>query len=229
MLSTRILILSLFWAVLPASSTWAQDLSRYRDFQLGMNLTTVAGKVDMQASRAKLIHERPAVIQELEWQPGISLGSPASADPVKEIFFGFCNNRLYRILINYDQRNTEGMTDQDMIEAISAQYGKAAKPVASIVTSSLSWAYGDTDKIIARWEDSEYSVNLFRLSYDSTYGMIVLSKRLDAATRTAVAESVRLDDLEAPQREIERQRKQIEEKRAAGQKARAGNKESFRP
>lgn len=228
-LSTRILVLSLFWALLPASSIRAEDLSRYRGFQLGMDLTTVAGKTDMHASRAKLIHERPATIQELEWQPGISLGAPASPDPVKEIFFGFCNDRLYRILINYDQRSTEGLGDQDLIEAISAQYGKPARPIAGVVSSSLSRMYSDTDKVIARWEDSEHSLSLFRLSYDSSYGMVLLSKRLDAATRAAVAESVRLNDLEAPQREIERQKKQIEEKRAAEQKARAGNKENFRP
>jgi hypothetical protein len=59
--------------------------------------------------------------------------------------------------------------------------------------------------------------------------MLVFSKPLDILAKIAIAESLRLNDLEAPQREIERQRKQDEEKFATGQKARAVNKANFRP
>jgi hypothetical protein len=59
--------------------------------------------------------------------------------------------------------------------------------------------------------------------------MVVFSKELDILAKSAIAESIRLNDLEAPQREIERQRKQVEEKRAEGQKARPANKANFRP
>jgi len=218
-----------FWAVLPVTLICAQDLSKYRDFQLGMSLPAVAEKAGMQPAQARLIHERPAVIQELKWQPGVTLGSPSSTDPVKEILFGFYNNQLYRIVINYDQGNTEGLTDRDLIEGISAQYGKPTTPVAQIISSPLSQVYGDSEKVIARWQDSQNSLNLFRFSYKSTYGMIVFSKHLDILAKSATAESIRLNDLEAPQREIERQRKQVEEKFAAGQKARAANKANFRP
>jgi hypothetical protein len=44
-----------------------------------------------------------------------------------------------------------------------------------------------------------------------------------------MAEAKRLDMQEAPQREIERQRKQEEDKRAAEQKVRPANKANFRP
>jgi len=215
--------------MLPVTTVCAQDLSKYRDFQLGMDLTTVAKQAGMEQAQAKSIHERPAVIQELEWRPGISLGSQPSTDPVKGILFGFYNNQLYRIVINYEQDNTEGLTDQDLIESISAQYGEPAMPAATIISSSSSQAYGDSEKVIARWENPEYSLNLFRFFYKSSYGMVVFSKRLNTLAQTAIAESIRLNDLEAPQREIERQRKQAEEKLTAGQKARAGNKANFRP
>lgn len=229
MIRIRILIFSFFWAVLPMTLIWAQDLSRYRDFQIGMNLFKVAEQAGMDPAQAKSIHERPAVIQELEWRPGISLGSPSSTDPVKEILFGFYNNQLYRIVINYDQDNTQGLTDQDLIEGISAKYGKPAMPVATIISSTASQEYGDSEKVIARWENPEYSLNLFRFSYKSSYGMIVFSKRVNILAKTAIAESIRLNDLEAPQREIERQKKQNEEKLAAGRKARTANKANFRP
>lgn len=44
-----------------------------------------------------------------------------------------------------------------------------------------------------------------------------------------MAEAVRLDEQEAPRREIERQKKQAEESRAALEKVRLVNKATFRP
>jgi hypothetical protein len=227
MIGIRILIFSFFWAMLPVTLTLAQDLSMYRDFRLGTNLPTVAKQAGTEPAQAKLIHERPAVIQELEWRPGISF--PSSTDPVNDILFGFYNNQLYRIVINYNQDNTEGLNDQDLIESISAKYGKPTMPAATITSSSSSQVYGDSEKVIARWENSEYSVNLFRFSYKSSYGMIVFSKPLDILAKAAITESMRLNVLDAPQREIERQKKQDEEKLAAGRKARTANKANFTP
>jgi hypothetical protein len=215
--------------VLSVPSIRAQDLSRYRDFQLEMSLSKVAEKADLDSAQARVIHERPAVIQELEWRPGASIASTSSTDPVNEILFGFCNNQLYRIVIKYDQDKTDGLTDQDLIEGISAKYGKPTMPDATIISSSSAQKYEDSEKVIARWEDSECSLNLFRSSYRSGYGMIVFSKRLDILAKTSIAESIRLNELEAPQREIEQQRKQDEEKRAAGQKVRPVNKANFQP
>ena len=54
-------------------------------------------------------------------------------------------------------------------------------------------------------------------------------KRLDALAQAAILEAIRLNQQEAPQREIERQNKQEEEMRAAGRKARPANKAGFRP
>jgi hypothetical protein len=229
MISFRILMLSFVWAVLSISSIRAQDLSKYRAFELGMSLSKVAEQAGVDAAQAKLVHERPAVIQELEWRPGTSVGSPSSTDPVNEILFGFYNNQLYRIVIKYDQDKTDGLSDQDLIEGISAKYGKPTMPDATIISSSSAQKYEDSEKVIARWEDSACSLNLFRSSYRSSYGMIVFSKRLDILAKTSIAESIRLNELEAPQREIERQRKQDEEKRAAGQKVRPVNKANFQP
>jgi hypothetical protein len=85
------------------------------------------------------------------------------------------------------------------------------------------------EKLIARWEDSQYSFNLFRSSYQSAPGMLVFSKRLELLAQAAIAEASRLDEQEAPQREMDLQRKQAEDKRIAGQKIRPANKASFRP
>jgi len=211
------------------SSIEAQDLSRYREFRLGMNLLALAKQADMQPSEARAIHQRPAVIQELEWRPQSSLTSSSQADPVSEVLFTFYNGELFRMVVNYDRHRTEGLTDEDMVEAISAKYGTATRPEAKIILFSSFHVYNDSEKVIARWEDSQYSFNLFRSSYQPTFGMLVFSKQLDGAARAAIVEAIRLDEQEAPQREIEAQKRQEEENRAAQEKARLANRVGFRP
>jgi len=229
MISTRSLMISISLAALSMPLIYAQDLSKYREFQLGMDLSAVAKQVGMKPSEARVIHKRPAVIQELEWRAQSSSGSLPQTDPVREVLFGFYNGQLYRIVVTYDRDRTEGLTDEDIIDAISAKYGKPTMPVAKIISSSSSQVYSDSEKVIARWEDPQYSLNLFHFSYQSTLGLLVFSKRLDTLAQVAIVEAIRLNEQEAPQREIERQKKQDEEKRAAGQKARPANKANFRP
>jgi hypothetical protein len=206
------------------------DLSRYRDFQFGMTLLAVAKQASMKPSEARVIHERPAVIQELQWRPeGSPLGSSPAADSVREVLFTFYNGGLFRMVVNYDRYRTEGLTDEDMIGAISTKYGAATRPAATIIVFSSFQVYNDTEKVIARWENPQYSINLFRSSYQPTYGMLVFSKQLDALAQVAIVEANRLDELEAPQREMELQKQQDEKDRAAQEKARLVNKASFRP
>ncbi len=58
--------------------------------------------------------------------------------------------------------------------------------------------------------------------------MLVFSKRVDPLAQAAIVEAVRLDEREAPQREIALQKKQDEEDRAKQAKARLVNKAAFR-
>ena len=215
-------------APVSARLTYTKDLSRYREFQFGMNLLAVAKQADVKPSEARVVHQRPALIQELEWRPQRALDASSEVEPVKEVLFSFYNGELFRMLVNYDQYKTAGLTNQDMVEAISAKYGVATRPTAKIILFSSFHIYNDSEKVIARWEDTRYSFNLFRSSYQPTFGLLVFSKQLDRSAVAAIAEAMRLDELEAPQREIERQRKQEEESRAAQEKARPANKAAFR-
>jgi len=212
-----------------ASAAYAPDLSRYRDFQLGMDLLGAAKRADMQPSEARVVHQRPALIQEMEWRPQRPLDTSLRTDSVKEVLFSFYNGELFRIVVNYDRHRTEGMTDEDMVEAISTKYGTATKPAAKMVTFSSFQVYNDSEKVIARWENSEYSCSLFRSTYQPTFGMLVLEKRLDGLAQSAITEANRLDAQEGPQREAERQKKQDGEERAAQEKVREASKEVFRP
>jgi len=194
-----------FLIALSASSICAQDLSNYREFRFGMNLSAVAKQAGMDLSEAKTLHQHPALIQELWWQRSFAGSSPRT-DPVREVVFSFCDGDLFRMVVTYDRYRTEGFTDEDMIEAISAKYGTANRPVAVIVLFSSSQIYNDNEKVIARWEDSQYSYNLYRSSNEPVFGMLVLSKRLDALAQTAIAEAIQLEDREAPEQERERQK-----------------------
>jgi hypothetical protein len=227
MTTFRILAVSLSWAVLASPSLCAGDLSKYRDCQLGTNLQAIAGQVQMDPSRAKVIHRRPALIQDLEWRPQ-PLGPSTQAEAVKEVVFSFYNDQLYRIVINYDRYKTEGLRTEDFIEALSATYGIATRAAAEIVLPSI-YSDNETLEVLARWEDAQYSFNLVRVSHQPSFTLVAVSKRLDTLARAAVIEAIRLDAQEAPQRELELQKKQEEENRTQQAKARLANKPSFRP
>jgi len=207
MTRARILAISISWAVLSAPLIYARDLSRFQEFQFGMSLPAVAKQADMQLSEARLILKRPAVIQELDWQRARSAVFSPQVDPVSEVLFSFYNGQLFRMVVSYDRDKTEGLTDEGMVAAISARYGIATRPAGKVILFSSSQVYNESEKVIALWEDSEYSLNLFRSSYQPIFGMLVFSKRLDALAQDATAEAIRLDELEAPQREIEHQQK----------------------
>jgi hypothetical protein len=211
-----------------APAMGAPDLSRYRGFQFGEALPAVAKQAGLDVSQAKVIHERPALLQELEWPIWLASSFSSPQDPVRTILFSFYNGELFRILVTYDRDETNGLTTDDVIEAISAQYGIATKPANIEIVFSSAQVYNDSEAVIARWEDPQYSFNLFRSSFQPTFGMIAFSKGLDALARTATAEAIRLDAVEAPQREVQRQNQEDEKNRESLEKARQVNKSKFR-
>ena len=236
MISFRNLAVSIWGYEPSAPLPYSQDLSMYREFRFGADLLAVAKQAHVKPSEARMIHERPAVIQELAWQAPYKRSSPR-ADSVKDILFSFYNGELFRIVVTYDRERIAGMTAEDIVEAVSAKYGTATGPIAAIILSSTQFYNNGgekiisdrIEKIIACWEDSQNSFNLFQPSYQFTFRMVMYSKRLDALARAAIVESVRLDKQEAPRRESERQKKEDEENRARLEKARQANKAPFQP
>ena len=70
----------------------------------------------------------------------------------------------------YDQKATEGLTAEDMVQAVSAQYGTATRPKTDISFPTKA-SYESKEKIIARWEDSQNSVNLFHSGTLDSFGL----------------------------------------------------------
>ena len=227
MSNARILAMSIAWVVMSSSVIAAQDLSRYREFQLGMSLVAVAQQAGI-APEARVLHQRPELIQEVTWNPPRSLGSSPPGDSVRKVLFSFYNGQLFRIVVNYEWDRTEGLTVEDMVDALSVTYGPATLPATEII-SSLSTVSTDGDRITAHWEDPQHSLNLVRPSYASTFGLAVFSKQLDALARSASVEAIRLDKQEAPGRAAERKKKQEDEDHARQEQARRVNKATFQP
>jgi hypothetical protein len=208
-----------------AAAASAADLSRYRQFQLGTDLPTIAKQTGANPSLAKVIDRRPSLIQELDWFPQ-PLGPTSKTEPVKEVAFSFCDGKLYRIAVNYDRYETEGLAAADFIEIISARYGTATKPTSPSVGQDSN---GDREDVIARWEDPLYRFDLTRSSYRPSFTLIAVDKTLDASAQAAIIESKRLDDQEAPKRDAARKASEDEAAQAKLDKARLVNKPNFRP
>ena len=211
------------------ASLLAEDLSSYRSFRTGTSLATVAAQVHMDPTKARVLYERPALIQQFTWWPDNSAES-SKVEAVKFLEFTFYNSELCRIFIIYDRNRTQGLSADDLIDSISTVYGNPTRPVASIRTgSSVLYGFGDEEKVIARWQDLQSSVNLIRSSYDELYGLILVSKRVDGLAQEAMIEGARLDVVERPQKDIDRKKREAEVERANAEKARVVNLPAFRP
>jgi len=202
----------------------AQDLSKYRHFTLGMNLTNLLERTEQKLTDVKTIHGRPALIQELTWWPPNVSGTSLRSDNVEQILFSFYNGELYKISVTYDRPSTEGLTEADMVKSISAKYGPATI-VAPEVDSATNERYDSKQKPVASWEDTQYSFSLVRSSYNDVLGLVGFSKRANSQAELAIAEAVKLDEQEGPKKEAARQKKQTDDLEVARQK----NQKNFRP
>jgi hypothetical protein len=231
MMNTRTLGIAALGIVFLAHGLAGQDLSQYRNFLLGSDMAAVSTLAGVAPAEAKTVHQRPAVLQDLEWRPSTwAPGSTSpSTDPVEKIVFSFYNDQLFRVVVDYAHDRTEGMTHADMIEAIGAVYGTPVKrlPGTGGVATRVDTESGSP---VARWGDAEHAVVLSRVSsYRETFRLIVTASALDDLARKATTEATRLDQREAPSREIARQKKERDDGRTAAEKARAANRAVFRP
>jgi hypothetical protein len=202
----------------------AQDLSKYRTFSLGMSLAALSKQLDAATDRVSVIYRSPALIQELTWWPVESYRSSARSDAVEQIRYSFCNGELYKITAKYDGTAMQGLTADDMVQAISATYGTAVRPpVDTNAPEALS--YGSADTQVALWENSQYSVALFRSPLSTSVQLVMLSKQLNGQAEAAIAEAVKQEHESAPQREAARVKKEADDLEATRQ----ANLKTFRP
>jgi hypothetical protein len=237
----RNILISLAAILISAPTVLGQNLAKYQKFSLGTSLAEVSKQVGPYSHETTVVHHRPAVIQELTFWP-LNFSSSVRVDPVSQILFGFYNGELYRIVVTYEQDATAGLTEDDMVQAISARYGTATRAATEINFFPANYLDGSTDKVIpfffptsdpyrsadrviARWEDSQNVVSLLRSSNLNSFRLAISSKQLDAQAAAAIIESVKLENEEASQKEIDRQKKEADNLEVTRQK----NMKTFQP
>jgi len=230
MFNFRPIAVAFLLILIPGSLCSGQDFSTYRGFQLGSTVESVLKTVGMARSDVRVVNVRPALIEELEWNTSRSGTRSEMAGSLRGIRFTFYSDELFKMVVTYDPRETEGLTTADVSEAISAQYGTMTVPEnVTVVISADSSTFQDSQQVTALWQDPRYSYSLYRSTYGGAFGMVVISKEGAAKASVAQKESLRLDQLEAPQKELARVKKEEAERKAAQETARAANKVKFRP
>src|SRR5579872_3308189 len=134
--------------LLSISQIHAQDLSTYRNFSFGMTLADLCKQIEQNPATAAVLHERPALIQEVTFWPPQPYSSLRPAEPLEQILFSFYDGSLYRMQMTYDTSATKGLTDEDMIRVVSAKYGTATRPDA-VVNFPMNPSYKTSEKVLA--------------------------------------------------------------------------------
>jgi hypothetical protein len=210
-----------------AAGLSAGDLSQYREFRLGMDEQSVARLGKIEPSQVKVLHQKPVLLEEMEWRPQFLSESSSQTDSVRAGVFSFYAGALYRALITYDEAKTAGLTPEDLIASLAAIYGPATREAASITIASEGM--DENASVLAQWEDSDSLLRLIRISYRGRIALLLTAKRVDALAVQAAVEAGHIEEQEAPQRESNRQKQQADEERTALAKARVVNKANFRP
>ena len=213
-------------ALVPLSAG-AQDFSNYRGFQLGSTIGQAAKQSGWREADLTTTHRRPALIQELEWRPVSRFAlDNKKVDPVRSLTLRFYNGRLFQIISTYEADRIEGLTEGDLVDGISKDYGRAIKPRPEVPYHSN---YGESAAGIARWEKGLYSCDLVRTGDRSSFALILSIKQTEAMAQAAIVESQRLDAIEAPQRAIDSQVEREAQDKAERNKARTTNLPNFQP
>jgi hypothetical protein len=134
--------------------------------------------------------------------------------------FSFYDGELYKISVSYDRSSTEGLTADDIVKSITAKYGPA-----TYTALAIDFTANERQQPVASWEDSQYSFNLVRSSFTGGFQLVIYSKKVNAEAELALAEAVKLDKQEGPQREAERLKKETDDLAVK----RLKNQKSFRP
>ena len=216
MKTVRSSILCFVALLLTAPMLRAQDLSKYRTFSLGSSVATVLKHTDQKLADVKVAHSRPALIQELTWWPANLPGT----EGIEQMLFSFSNGELYKMSVIYDRTSTEGLTAEDLVKSISAKYGPA-----TYVALAIDFTPNERQELVASWEDAQYSFDLMSFSFTGGFELVIYSKRVNAEAELALAEAVKLEKQEEPQREAERQKKDADDLEVTRQK----NQKNFRP
>src|SRR4029453_10200740 len=149
----RVIVGALCMAGSSISLLTAQTPLRYRTFEMGDDLRTIAQQIGVPSPPGLVLPRPLGVVEELRWRAEyVRRGTPSPGDPVARLVFSFYEDQLFRIVIDYSPDRTEGMTEADLVAAVSKVYGQPAKRSQPPVRAG-SHQLAD-DVVIAEWTES---------------------------------------------------------------------------
>jgi hypothetical protein len=215
-----------------AGSARGQDVSAYRGVHLGDDVQRVVQATGVSPTDVRVIHQRPVLMQQLEWRMRSMAGPTGMNDPVQRVVFSFYRDQVYRIFVTYERARIDGLTNEDLLESMSAAYGTPDTSDAAKVLgpSETPDGGGGADyRVVARWETADQAIVLVRGGYLVPLSLVMLAKHVAADARHADAEASRLEVSERPARDALKATRDAEAQRLAQEKVRPANKAAFKP
>ena len=224
--SAALVTLLLAAGALPAA---AQAPFQYREYRLDSSVAAMAAIDEARTTAPKTLYTRPAIIQEIVWRAPYT--GPSGDDPVYDVALTFFNDQLYQIVVTYERDRTAGLTSDDLIAMVSQTYGPALLRDARTAAIPVEVDVRPDMAVVARWEDETAQLFLLRsrLTGWPQYQLALVSRRLNAQGREAIADGRRMDAAAAPQLERDRRAHAAAARAAAEAEARDANKAAFRP
>jgi hypothetical protein len=199
----RLLLAAIVFAA--ATPAAAQSRPHYRTYALGDSLTAISRQVGQPVIDATTTPAVAGAVQELRWHARyVRRGTAPAGDPVDRLVFSFYEHRLFRIVVDYAPDRTEGMTEGDMVGAVSALYGAPVR--RTIVSNGGAVPARSAETVIAEWSSGDQAVALLSLQGQTAFRLIVASSALQRLAREGGAREAPVDRPDWPSIEDARAR-----------------------
>ena len=212
-----------------ATITVAQGRSHYRTYAMGDSLQAISHQIGQPVMDVTATPAVAGAVQELRWHARyVRHGGAPAGDPVDRLVFSFYEHRLFRIVIDYAPDRTEGMTEADMVAAVSALYGSPRRRTLGTTEEPQAPAR-PVETVIAQWISGDQSVVLLALQGRTAFRVIVVSSGLQTLARASGAREAPTDRPDWPSIEAARARASLIGGEPSWQTTRRQNVAAFVP
>lgn len=225
----RRLVLAALGVAASATLAAAQGRPQYRTYAMGDSLMAISRQIGLPVIDATSTPAASGAVQELRWHARyVRRGTAPAGDPVDRLIFSFYEHRLFRVVVDYAPDRTEGMTESDMVAAVSAIYGSPLRRTLASSEAGLVPAR-PAETVIAEWTRGDQSVALLALQGRTAFRMIVVSSALQTLAREGGAREAPTDRPDWPSIEEARTRASLPGSEPLRQITRRANVASFVP
>jgi hypothetical protein len=224
----RLIVAAIVFAA-SATPVAGQGRPHYRAYAMGDSLLAISRQLGVPVIDATATPAVSGAVQELRWHARYARrGTTPTGDPVDRLVFSFYEHRLFRIVVDYAPDRTDGMTESDMVGAVSTLYGSPIRRTLASQSDGTAPA-GPAETLIAEWTSGDRSVALLALQGQTAFRMIVVSSALQRLARESGAREAPADRPDWPSIEEARTRATLLGAEPLRQSTRRANVASFVP